>query len=212
MYNIILIIHFCGEFLLKYTTGLKTKSFWFLESKKVANLILEDYSKKEILEVALEDNIFQVESETRVKEIVNWLYKCLNAFPKEILEYFLQTTTDSAKIFVLVTILKNDKLFFEFMYEVFREHILLRDFKLKNKDFDMFFDDKAYQSEIISNWSETTISRLQRAYRTMLSEAGVLDTSSKDNLIKIPFIDLKLNELLVNSGFGPYLYSITGEK
>ena len=197
---------------MKYSAGLASTSFWFIESKKIAELILEGYSKNEILEMALKDNIFQVERETRIKQIVNGVYRRLNSFPEEILECFINVDVNSARVFVLISILKNDKLFFEFMHEVFREHILLGDFTLKTRDFDLFFDNKSYQSEIIDSWTDDTVARLKRGYRNMLSEAGVLDTSNKEKVISIPFIDLKLQQLLVDNDYGPYLFAITCEK
>ena len=197
---------------MKYSAGLASTSFWFIESKKIAEFILDGYSKKEIMEMAIEENIFQVETNNRIKEIVNGVYKRLSLFPEEILNYFIRVDVNSAKIFVLISILNNDKLFFEFMHEVFREHILLGDFTLKNRDFDIFFDNKSYQSESIENSTDETISRLKRGYRNMLSEAGVLDTSKKEKVIIIPFVDLKLQQLLVDNNFRPYLYAITGEK
>lgn len=197
---------------LKYTTSLTNSSFWFLESKKIAELILEGYSKKDILELAITDNIFQVESENRIKKITNNVYKRLNSFPKEVLEYFIRADTNSAKVFVLISILKVDKLFFEFMYEVFKEHIILGDLTLKDKDLVMFFDNKEYQSDVISNWSDETIQRLERSYVTILSEAGVLNISSKEKTILLPFIDLKFRDILIKNGLGTYLYAITGEE
>ena len=182
---------------MKYSAGLASTSFWFIESKKIAELILEGYSKNEILEMALKENIFQVERETRIKQIVNGVYRRLNSFPKEILECFINVDVNSARVFVLISILKNDKLFFEFMHEV---------------DFDLFFDNKSYQSEIIDSWTDDTVARLKRGYRNMLSEAGVLNTSKKEKVITIPFIDLKLQKLLVDNDYGPYLFAITCEK
>ena len=67
---------------MKYSAGLASTSFWFIESKKIAELILEGYSKNEILEMALKENIFQVERETRIKQIVNGVYRRLNSFYK----------------------------------------------------------------------------------------------------------------------------------
>jgi len=197
---------------LKYSAGLASTSFWFIESKKIAELILDGYSKKEIMKMALEENIFQVETDTRIKEIVNGVYRRLNSFPKEILECFMSVDVNSGKVFVLISILKNDKLFFEFMYEVFREHILVGDFTLKPRDFDIFFDNKSFQSEIVDNWADDTVARLKRGYSNMLSEAGVLNTSKKEKEITIPFIDLTLQELLINNNLGPYLNAITGEQ
>lgn len=196
---------------MKYNASIISTSFWFLESKKVAELILEGYSKEEILNIALEDNIFQVETERRVRDITNTTYRRLKSFPEEVLEYFVRVDVNSAKIFVLISVLKRDKLFFEFMYEVFREHIVLGDLTLKNKDFEMFFDNKSYQSDIISEWVDETLGRLKRAYNTMLSEAGVLDTSSNERVILLPFIDLKFKDILIKNDLGTYLYAITGE-
>jgi hypothetical protein len=197
---------------LKYSAGLASTSFWFIESKKIAEFILEGYSKKEIMEIALEENIFQVDTKSRIKKIVNGVYRRLNHFPEDILESFIRVDVNSAKVLVLISILNNDKLFFEFMHEVFKEHILLGDMILKNRDFDIFFDNKSYQSDIVENWGDDTVSRLKRGYRNMLSEAGVLDTSQKDKTITVPFIDLKLQQLLIDNNFGPYLFAITGEK
>lgn len=197
---------------MKYSAGLASTSFWFIESKKIAEFILDGYSKKEIMKMALEENIFQVETDTRVKVIVNGVYRRLNSFPKEILECFMSVDVNSGKVFVLISILKNDKLFFEFMYEVFREHILVGDFTLKPRDFDIFFDNKSFQSEIVDNWADDTVARLKRGYSNMLSEAGVLNTSKKEKEITIPFIDLTLQELLINNNLGPYLNAITGEQ
>jgi len=197
---------------LKYSAGLVSTSFWFIESKKIAEFILEGYSKKEIMEMTIEENIFQVETNNRIKEIVNGVYRRLNSFPEEILECFIRIDVNSAKIFVLISILNNDKLFFEFMHEVFKEHILLGDMALKDRDFDIFFDNKSYQSDIVEKWTDETVARLKRGYRNMLSEAGVLDTSNKEKVIIVPFVDLKLQQLLIDNNFGPYLFTITGEK
>lgn len=197
---------------MKYSAGLASTSFWFIESKKIAEFILEGYSKKEIMEMALEENIFQVETNNRVKEIVNGVYGRLSDFPEDILECFIRVDVNSAKVFVLISILNNDKLFFEFMHEIFKEHILLGDMTLKNRDFDIFFDNKSYQSDVVENWGDDTVARLKRGYRNMLSEAGVLDTTQKEKTIAVPFIDLKLQQLLIDNNYGPYLFAITGEK
>lgn len=197
---------------MNYSASLVSTSFWFIESKKIAELILEGYSKNEILEMAMEENIFQVETERRIRDITNTVHRRLESFPEEVLEYFVRVDANSAKVFVLISILKNDKLFFEFIYEVFREHIVLGDLTLKNKDFEMFFDNKAYQSDIVSEWVDETLGRLKRGYTNMLSEAGVLDTSDKENVILLPFVDLKFKDILIKNNLGTYLYAITGEE
>ena len=98
------------------------------------------------------------------------------------------------------------------MYEVFREHILIGNYTLRGRDFDIFFNNKATQNEIVDSWSETNIVRLSSRYRTILNEAGVLDNSGEDKTIIVPFMDLRLKNMLIEKGFGPFVYVITGEQ
>ena len=195
---------------MKYSAGLASTSFWFIESKKIAEFILEGYSKKEIMEMAIEENIFQVETINRIKEIVNGVYKRLSLFPEEILNYFIHVDVNSAKIFVLISILNNDKLFFEFMHEVFREHIILGNFNIKDADLDIFFMNKINQSEIVENWSEGTIKRLKSIYKLFLIESGLLEKEDNYYKIILPFIDYRLKELLTQDNLTPFLNAITG--
>ena len=141
----------------------------------------------------------------------NRLYNRLKDFSEESLTYFINSDVQSGKLFVLIAILKNDKLFFEFMHEVFREHILLGNYTLKQSDFDIFFMNKANQSDIIANWVEETVNRTQRQYRFLLKEAGVIEKEDADYKIIIPFIDYRLKELMVKENLTPYLNAITGE-
>ena len=196
---------------MKYSAGIKNISFWLLESKLTAEYILDGLSKDEILDLSLNENIYQVESQYKVKEMPNRLYNRLKDFSEESLTYFINSDVQSGKLFVLIAILKNDKLFFEFMHEVFREHILLGNYTLKQSDFDIFFMTKANQSDIIANWAAETINRTQRQYRFLLKEAGVIEKEDDDYKIIIPFIDYRLKELMVKENLTPYLNAITGE-
>ena len=197
---------------MQYNSNLLRDSFWLNETRKTAELILEGLSKEEIMDLSLNENIFGQNSERRKRDIVQTMYKRLNDFPEEILEYFLRVDVTSAKIFVLISILRNDRLFFEFMYEVFREHILIGNYILRGRDFDIFFNNKATQNEKVDSWSESNIYRLSSRYRTILNEAGVIDNSGDDKQIIVPFVDLRLKNMLIEKGFGPFVYVITGEQ
>ena len=65
---------------MKYSAGIKNISFWLLESKLTAEYILDGLSKDEILDLSLNENIYQVESQYKVKDIPNRLYTRLKDF------------------------------------------------------------------------------------------------------------------------------------
>ncbi len=196
---------------MKYSAGIVSFSFWLYESRTTAEYLLEDISKKDLIDLSLSENIYQVGSERRSKEMAGHLYKRFKDFSNDLLRYFVNADSNASKIFVLISIIRNDKLFFEFMYEVFREHIILGNYIIKDSDLDIFFMNKSNQSDIIENWTEKTIKRLKRIYMSFLIEAGLLEKEDGVYKIILPFIDYRLKELLIQNRLTPYLNAITGE-
>ena len=196
---------------MKYSAGIVSFSFWLYESKTTAEYLLEDISKKELTELSLSENIYKVVSERRSKRMAGHLYNRFNDFSEDLLRYFVSADPDASKLIVLISIIKNDKLFFEFIHEVFREHILLGNYTIKDSDLDIFFMNKSNQSEIIENWTEKTTNRLKTMYKSFLIEAGLLEKDGNDYNIILPFIDYRLKELLIQNNLTPYLNAITGE-
>ncbi|AUB59197.1 hypothetical protein BK008_11120 [Methanobacterium sp. MZ-A1] len=195
---------------MKYSAGLISKSYWYLESKKTAKYMLDGLNRKEIVELAISDNIYQVESEYRSKTIANSIYTRLISLPEDILEAIVNSDITTSKILVLISIMKTDRLFFEFMHEVFRNKIITGDLTIEERDLNIFFDGKKIQSEIIDKWVYTTIRSLKSGYLKMITESGLYNYESKE--IKLPIFDYKVQQLLLENDLAPYLYAITGEK
>ena len=197
---------------MEYSAGMISASFWYLETKTTAEYLIEGLKRKDLMELSLNDNIYQVDSERRAKRIVGLMYRRLKDFPEEFLRYLVNADSNSGKLFVFISIISIDKLFFEFMYEVYREHIILGNYNLQKADFTRFFMNKANQSETVANWNEKTVQRLIANYKLFMSEAGLLDTSGDEDLITVPFIDYRLRNLLEKDDkYVPYLKAITGE-
>lgn len=194
--------------IMTYRTTLMYTSFWFLESRKTAEYMLNGLNKKEMMDIIVNDDIYQVNSDKRSIDMVRAIYKRLINFPKELLEKFLNVDITSAKSLLIIGIMSSDELFFEFMNQTFKNHILFGDYTFKKRDLDIFFENKINQSETVANWSENGIKRLEQGYLSVLREAGLL---TKENKIVIPFIDLYLKEALIKNNFGSFLSTITGE-
>ena len=195
-----------------YSAGIMSANFWYLETKTTAEYLIEGLNRKELMELSINENIYQVDSERRAKRIVGLMYRRLKDFPEDLLQYLVNADSNSGKIFVFISIISIDRLFFEFMYEVYREHIILGNYTLHKADFTRFFMNKANQSETVADWNETTVYKLSSVYRLFMSEAGLLDTSGSEDIITIPFIDYRLRNLLEkDEKYVPYLKAITGE-
>lgn len=196
---------------LEYKSTIKSRPFLFKETKKAAELINKGFKEFEIKEKAKKDNIFQVNTETRRSEIASIVLQRLKAIDDFLIEKIVNADIETSKQIVIYSIMKTDRLFFEFMYEVFREKILLRDFTLQDKDFNIFFDRKKEQSERVASWDDYTFYKLKQVYIRILFEAGFIKNQKKDREIAKPIIEEDVTYHLKEIGDTKYLNALIGE-
>jgi len=196
---------------LEYRSTIKSRPFFFKETKKVAELINKGFKDFEIKEKVKKDNIFQVNTETRRSEIASIVLQRLRTIDDFLIEKIVNGDTETGKQIVIYSIMKTDRLFFEFMYEVFREKIILRDFTLQDKDFNLFFDRKKEQSERVASWNDYTFYKLKQVYIRILFEAGLIKNQKKNRDIVKPIIEEEVVQHLKEIGDIRYLNALMGE-
>ena len=166
--------------MLQYTSILKSRPYLYLELKKASQLKIQGFSEEDIKKKALEENIFAVNTEARKREIASTVINRIEELDDYILDKIVNGGLQTSKQLALYSILKTDRLFFEFMKEVYREKMLLKDFIITDKDFNVFFRRKAEQSEKIAEWKDYTFYKLKQVYKRVLSEAGFIKSTKKD--------------------------------
>ncbi|MDK2800324.1 MAG: hypothetical protein PWQ70_1943 [Clostridiales bacterium] len=196
---------------LEYKSTIKSRPFLFRETKKAAELINKGFKEFEIKEKAKKDNIFQVNTETRRSEIASIVLQRLRAIDDFLIEKIVNGDIETSKQIVIYSIMKTDRLFFEFMYEVFREKILLRDFTLQDKDFNIFFNRKKEQSERVASWDDYTFYKLKQVYIRILFEASFIKGPKKDREIVKPILEEEVVQHLKEIGDIKYLNALMGE-
>ncbi len=196
---------------LEYKSTIKSRPFLFKETKKAAYLINKGFKDFEIKDKAKNDNIFQVNTETRRSEIASIVLQRLKAIDDFLIEKIVNGEIGTSKQVVIYAIMKTDRLFFEFMYEVFREKMLLRDFTLQDKDFNIFFERKKEQSERVASWTDYTFYKLKQVYIRILFEAGFIKDQKKDREIVKPIIEEDVAYHLKEIGDTKYLNALIGE-
>lgn len=197
--------------MLEYTSVLKSRPFLYLELKKAAQLKIQGLDEKEIKYKAIEENIFAVNTETRKKEIASTVIGRIEELDMYMLDKVVNGSLQTSKQLALYSILKTDRLFFEFMKEVYREKILLKDFIITDKDFNIFFRRKAEQSEQIASWKDYTLYKLKQVYKRVLSEAGFIQNSKKEIEIIPQIMEAEVIEHLKDKGDILYLEVMLGE-
>ena len=195
---------------MKYSAGLMSQSFWFIEFKKIVKHINDGKSIDEIRALCLEDNLLGISKAYRAKRIYGYIINRVRTLDSTSIKLFCDSDLSTQKLINLITILRTDRLFFEFVYEVYREKLIIGANELSDSDFRIFFKDKQIQSEKVAKWQDYTLKRLGNCYKTMLMEAGLIDRTTGTRKVLKPIIDRSLEECLKTNGMEITLHALIG--
>lgn len=195
---------------MEYSASMVSCLFWLQETRKTAELMLDGFTLQEIREKAVAENIYQVHSPDRATRIAGVSYKRLAALDESLRSQFLSADISTAKLILLIAIMKTDLLFYEFMHTTFKQSVVLGEKTLTDNAINVFFDRKIAESSAVASFSETAIRKLKQIYVKVLAEAGVL-SSAKERLIQLPMIDYRLHAAMIEAKMLPYLATLTGE-
>lgn len=157
-----------------YSAGLISQSFWFVEMKKVIKLIDDGKSEEEIKKMCIDENLFGAAKEYRAKRIYGYIWNRAKRLDKTLIDLFCTSDLATQKVINLIAILRSDRLFFEFMFEVYREKNILGIPVIEDADVNIFFKNKEIQSEDIAAWTDGTKRRLRSIYFNYLTDANLL--------------------------------------
>ena len=195
----------------EYSAGIVSKGFWFLEFKKFLEFLKDGKNENEIRKMQEEENIFSVPSKDYGKRIISEINKRIKVLSGEIKELFFESDTGTQKIINLLSIMVTDKLFFEYVYNSYRNELLLGTKEYNPGVVMKFLKEKAEQNEEVAKFSEKTLKRMQGTYGNYLKEAGLLEEKNKEILYGKVYLDYELEKLLRENNMEIYIKALKGE-
>jgi len=193
-----------------YSAGAVKMSFWFVEFRKVVDLLDQGKSIDEIRTLALNENLFAAPTALRASQIYSTVTGRIKSLDQSFVPLFQKSDLATQKLFALVAAMAYDTLFFDFVYEVIREKMILGSNELMDRDVRVFFKDKQQQNEKVAGWTDATLVRLGKCYKTMLYEAGVIDKAKAIRTILRPILDPELVRWLEQNNMGVYVKALAG--
>lgn len=194
----------------EYSAGAVKMSFWFVEFRKVVHLLDVGKNMDEVKQLALNENLFAAPTSLRAHQIFSTVSGRIKALDGSFISVFLGGDLATQKLIALIAAMAYDTLFFDFVYEVIREKLMLGSNELMDSDVRVFFKDKQQQSEKVAGWTDATLVRLGRCYKTMLYEAGVIDKGKPARKIFRPILDPELTRWLEKNDMAFYIKALTG--
>ncbi len=193
-----------------YSAGLMSQSFWFHEFKKAVKLMKNGLNFDEIKKKCVEENLFGAAKEYRALRMAGYIVNRLKVMDDTMVDLFLTSDLATQKLINLITILKQDRLFFEFIYEIYREKVILGAETLEDMDVKSFFTKKEGQSELILGWKESTKKHLRSSYTGFMADANLLRVADREKRITPPVLDIALERYLIATGQETMIRALTG--
>lgn len=194
----------------EYSAGMVKLSFWFSEFRKIIQLINSGKTMEEIKALNIEENIFAAPTAARATQIFNTVSNRVKSLDESFYKLFKESDVSTQKIIALIAVMNVDSLFFDFVYEVYREKLIIGSNRLADSDIRVFFKDKQVQSEKVAGWTDYTLKRLGTCYKTLLMEAGVMNRASGDHELLKPILDIALESCLKDRGMVLFVRALTG--
>lgn len=178
----------------KYSGALTAEQFLFHEMRIVAKKYLEKQLIEKIISEVKKDNLFQYPTERQVSRMVRACFKRANLLDNDkLVAEIINTPTEVAKQINLYSIMRYNRLVWEFMVDVVGEKYRQNDDTLTAKDINEFFTRLQEQNDSVASWSEATIKKLSQVLRKCLVEVEILDSSKSTKLNPI-LISTELEE------------------
>ncbi len=195
-----------------YSAGAVKFSFWFMEFRKTVQLLDEGKTFEEIKKLNEENNVYGAPTKTRAQQIYSTVTARIKSLDESFYPIFLSSDLSTQKLCALTAALVHDTLFFDFMYEVVREKIILGSNELTDADIRIFFKNKQEQSEKVASLQEYTLKRLGSCYKTQLYEAGILESNRANSTRKIlkPILDPTFEHWLYDHDLEIMVKTLTG--
>ena len=193
-----------------YSGKLTGESFLLYELKIVAKLKKEGYTDKEIRKMVLEENLFQYKFTSSISRRLTPLRQRINLLDEELIDRLIEDPLGDGIVINLYSIMKNDRLFFEFMNEVMKDKLKSNNEVLEKKDINIFIETKIEQNEDIASWSDSTVNKIKQVIKKILMEAKVVE-DNKTGIVKKIIMSDWIKNYLIKSGEEKYILAM-GER
>jgi hypothetical protein len=194
-----------------YSSAIKKTPFKYTIAKKIAKLMLDGLDHDELYQKCFNENYVEIESLERRREVTNVVYNRLCSLDDYLLNEFYNGDVATSKFILVYAIAKTDTLFFDFLFEKYRDALMNPERQyLSIDDFDDFFQSKKQVDLIVAKWGKFTLQCLTKGYRNILVESGLGRRERKTIVVNRVMIHPAVEEHIEQIGDRDFLRATLG--
>ena len=123
-----------------YSTKLTAEPFLYNETKIIGEYLLSGENVQELKRKNIEENLIKHKKQGSVKRTNAPIFRRLEAMNNDILENFVYSDVETSKYLLVYAIMKTDKLVRDFIIEVYKDKIIMRNEYIEKYDIDRWYE------------------------------------------------------------------------
>lgn len=159
-----------------------------------------------------EENLFNAVSKSRAKEIFSIIKRRLSRVDQDFFDFFLSESIEMQKILCVITVMLDDRSFYTFMDEVYKEKLIIRDNILYRDDLIAFIHRLQERDEKAAGWTDAGIKKMRDNFKSILRDGGLISQTGYDRQILRPLLTEDIERFLSNQGLTSIRKILTGER
>lgn len=182
----------------EYSAGFTSERLVKNEMKLVIQLYLDGKTKEEIRDLVIDVNLFSMRSINSIKETLGKINRRISFLDETMMKLYVSENNNDSSAILLYTFLTSFRISREFVMEIvydkwnhFKKEITLGDINI-------FFEEKAKQSEIVSNWTESTAKRIRNRILEFCTGCSLLEKQKSEYRITPILISKELKSYIEN--------------
>lgn len=183
-----------------YKASLTREQFLFYEMRATAKLFLEYDDNDTIVNLIVDENLFQYPTEKSVRRMALFCLKRIKGLNDiDLIKALANQPVSVSKQICLYAMMKESRLVYDFMLTVVAEKYRLQDLNFSKLDLNIFFMRLQEQDEVVASWSDSTITKLKQVLVKTLVENEYLDNTKSEKLNPVLLSSILENAIRSNN-------------
>lgn len=194
----------------KYTSALTGELFLFNETRVLARYLVLGEDINELRKRNLSENLIMHKGVGSLKRSSSPIFRRLSMMSPTVLQAFSEGDIESARLILLITAAKSDRLIRDFILNIYADKIALKTSIISKSDIERYFESVYEIEPSLRDRSETTKRNLKQKLMKIVTEAGLVKKQASGFVVTRPSITNKLANLLLADGDSEYIKALGG--
>ena len=193
-----------------YTAKLTGEPFLYVETKVIAEYMLQGYTAEELRKKNIEENLIKHKKVGSIERTNAPIFRRLAVLNNDMLNEFVNGDIETSKYILLYAVMKTEKLVKDFIYDVYRDKLNMRLTTIDKYDISTWYEEKKSTSNFLQQRSESTSEKLKQVIMKIMQDSGLVKKEKDKFTIIRPLLSEKYIALLNSCGDYDYAKAIGG--